>query len=221
MSASPDIIDTPRTVSGLVAERLRAQIVAGELASGTKLRQVEIARRFGVSTTPVREALAALQREGLVRLHPQRGAVVFVPTVEDLREHYEIRAALEALAAACTAERFEERWASPLETWLDEMQTGPKAMRYLELNQRFHTQLYEHSGRPRLVEMIAGLRDASSAYLHIYRAAADFPVARLDTEHRRILAACLARDADEAAAATREHLQNTVEHVATRLEQPT
>jgi DNA-binding GntR family transcriptional regulator len=219
MSASPDIIDTPRTVSGLVAERLRAQIVAGELESGTKLRQVEIARRFGVSTTPVREALAALQREGLVRLHPQRGAVVFVPTVEDLREHYEIRAALEALAAACTAERFEERWAAPLETWLDEMQTGPGAMRYLELNQRFHTQLYEHCGRPRLVEMIAGLRDASSAYLHIYRAAADFPVERLDAEHRRILAACLARDADEAAAATREHLQNTVEHVATRLEQ--
>ena len=220
MSASPDIIATPRTVSGLVAERLRAQIVAGELASGTKLRQVEIARRFGVSTTPVREALAALQREGLVRLHPQRGAVVFVPTVEDLREHYEIRAALEALAASRTAEIFEERWAAPLETWLDEMQTGPPAMRYLELNQRFHTQLYEHCGRPRLVEMIAGLRDASSAYLHIYRAAADFPVERLDSEHRRILGACLARDADEAAAATREHLQNTVEHVATRLEQP-
>jgi DNA-binding GntR family transcriptional regulator len=220
MSASPDIIATPRTVSGLVAERLRAQIVAGELESGSKLRQVEIARRFGVSTTPVREALAALQREGLVRLHPQRGAVVFVPTVEDLREHYEIRAALEALAAARTAERFEERWAAPLETWLDEMQTGPEAMRYLELNQRFHTQLYEHCGRPRLVEMIASLRDASSAYLHIYRAAEDFPVARLDAEHRRILAACLARDADEAAAATREHLQNTVEHVATRLEQP-
>jgi DNA-binding GntR family transcriptional regulator len=218
MSASPDIIATPRTVSGLVAERLRAQIVAGELESGTKLRQVEIARRFGVSTTPVREALAALQREGLVRLHPQRGAVVFVPTVEDLREHYEIRAALEALAAARTAEIFEGQWGAPLETFLDEMRTGPAAMRYLELNQAFHTQLYEHSGRPRLVEMIASLRDASSAYLHIYRAGEDFPVARLDGEHRRILAACLARDPDEAAAATREHLQNTVEHVATRLE---
>jgi DNA-binding GntR family transcriptional regulator len=218
MSASPDIIATPRTVAGLVAERLRAQIVAGELPSGSKLRQVEIARRFGVSTTPVREALAALQREGLVRLHPQRGAVVFVPTVEDLREHYEIRAALEALAAACTAERFQERWAAPLCALLEEMRTGPEAGRYLELNQRFHTELYEHCERERLVEMIASLRDASSAYLHIYRAAADFPVARLDGEHRRILAACVARDADEAAAATREHLQNTVEHVATRLE---
>jgi DNA-binding GntR family transcriptional regulator len=220
MSASPDIIASPRTVAGLVAERLRAQIVAGELASGSKLRQVEIARRFGVSTTPVREALAALQREGLVRLHPQRGAVVFVPTVEDLREHYEIRAALEAVAAARTAERFQESWVAPLEALLDEMSTGPPAARYIELNQQFHTQLYEHCERQRLVEMIAGLRDASSAYLHIYRAAKDFPVARLDGEHRRILAACVARDAEEAAAATREHLQNTVEHVASRLEHP-
>jgi DNA-binding GntR family transcriptional regulator len=218
MSASLDTLDSPRTVAGLVAERLRAQIVAGDLEAGTKLRQVAIAKRFGVSTTPVREALAALQREGLVRLHPQRGAVVFLPTVEDLREHYEIRAALEAVAAARTAERFQEHWAPPLEALLDEMASGPPASRYIELNQAFHTELYEHCERPRLVEMIAALRDASSAYLHIYRAAKDFPVKRLDAEHRRILAACVARDGEEAAAATREHLQNTVEHVASRLE---
>jgi DNA-binding GntR family transcriptional regulator len=218
ISAGTDILDSPRTVAGLVAERLRAEIVAGNLLAGSKLRQVEIARRFGVSTTPVREALAALQREGLVRLHPQRGAVVFLPTVEDLREHYEIRAALEAVAAARTAEHFEQEWAVGLEALLDEMSTGPPADRYIELNQQFHTELYEYSARPRLVEMIAALRDASSAYLHIYRAAADFPVTRLDAEHRRILAACVAHDADGAAAATREHLQNTVEHVASRLE---
>jgi DNA-binding GntR family transcriptional regulator len=217
MPANADTLDSPRTVAGLVAERLRAQIVAGELPAGTKLRQVEIARRFDVSTTPVREALAALQREGLVRLHPQRGAVVFLPSVQDLREHYEIRAALESLAAGRTAERFQEEWVEPLETLLREMRGGPPAARYIELNQRFHTQLYEHSDRPRLVEMIAALRDASSAYLHIYRAADDFPVKRLDAEHHRILQACVAREPLEAAAATREHLENTVEHVATRL----
>lgn len=218
MPASVDTLVSPRTVAGLVAERLRAQIVAGELPAGTKLRQVEIARRFDVSTTPVREALAALQREGLVRLHPQRGAVVFLPSVEDLREHYEIRGALEAVAAARAAERFEAPWAEPLEALLQEMRDGPAASRYIELNQRFHTELYERSERPRLVEMIAGLRDASSAYLHIYRAAEDFPVKRLDAEHRHILAACVAQDPVEAAAATREHLENTVEHVASRLE---
>ena len=211
-------LTAPRTVAGLVAERLRAEIVAGERAAGSRLPQVEIARRFGVSTTPVREALAMLQREGLVRLHPQRGAVVFVPTVADLREHYEIRAALEALAAAYTALAFRPEWAPPLAALLDEMRTAPPADRYLQLNQRFHTELYEHSGRRALVELIAAQRDASSAYLQIYRAAADFPADRLDAEHRAMLDACIARDPDAAAAATRRHLERTVAYVAARLE---
>jgi DNA-binding GntR family transcriptional regulator len=210
-------VAAPRTIAGQVAARLRAEIVAGEREPGSKLRQVEIANRYGVSTTPVREALAMLQREGLVRLHAQRGAVVFLPSVADLREHYEIRGALEALAASRTAAVFEDRWAAPLEAMLDEMREGPPAARYIELNQRFHTSLYDHCGRTRLVEMIAGLRDASSAYLHIYRAGADFPVARLDEEHHEILAACLAREPERAAAASRLHLHNTVEHVASRL----
>src|SRR4051812_40988838 len=210
-------LGAPRTVAGAVAERLRGEIVAGDLASGSRLRQVEIARRYGVSTTPVREALAMLQQEGLVRLHPQRGAVVFLPSVDDLREHYEIRAALEALAAAKTAERFAPEWARPLQELLAAMREGPQAARYIALNQRFHTALYEHCGRPKLVEMIAGLRDASSSYLHIYRAAEDFPVQRLDAEHREILDACLARDPERAAQATRVHLHHTVEHVAARL----
>jgi DNA-binding GntR family transcriptional regulator len=210
-------LTAPRTVAGQVAEHLKADILAGRRAPGDKLRQVEIARALGVSTTPVREALATLQREGLVRLHPQRGAVVFLPSVDDLREHYEIRAALEALAAAKAAERFQTAWAPPLAALLDEMRDGPPAPRYIELNQRFHTALYEHSGRPQLVLMIAALRDASSAYLHIYRAQDDFPVQRLDHEHREILAACLAGDGERAATATRRHLENTVEHVAARL----
>lgn len=210
-------LTAPRTIAGQVADRLRAEIVAGERAPGSKLRQVEIARAYGVSTTPVREALATLQQEGLVRLHPQRGAVVFLPDVDDLREHYEIRAALEALAAAKAAERFEAGWAAPLDALLAEMRDGPPAARYIALNQRFHTELYAHSGCPKLAQMIAGLRDASSSYLHIYRAADDFPVERLDAEHREILAACLARDPDRAARAVRDHLRHTVEHVAARL----
>src|SRR3954470_6765926 len=127
----------PRTIAGQVAERLKAEILAGERPAGTKLRQVELAQNYGVSTTPVREALAALQREGLVQHHPQRGAVVFLPSVEDLRHHYEIRAALESLAAARAAERFQAPWAQPLTAMLDEMRTAPPAPRYLQLNQAF------------------------------------------------------------------------------------
>jgi DNA-binding GntR family transcriptional regulator len=217
-SALDPRLDGPRTISGAVAARLRQEIVAGELQAGTRLRQVEIARRLGVSTTPVREALAALQREGLVQLHPQRGAVVFLPKVEDLREHYEIRIALEELAVAKAAEQFEPEWAEPLEALLEEMRTGPPAERYLELNQRFHSELYARSGRERLVEMIVALRDASSAYLNIFRATRDFPVGHLDAEHHEILQACVARDPQRAAAAVRDHLQRTVDRVAEHLE---
>ena len=210
-------LTAPRTIAGQVAERLKAEILAGERVAGSRLRQVEIAQGFGVSTTPVREALATLQREGLVRLHPQRGAVVFLPSVDDLREHYEIRAALESLAAAKAAEHFEPAWAQPLSLLLDAMSEAPPAPDYIALNQRFHTALYAHADRPQLVTMIAALRDASSAYLHIYRAQEDFPVARLDAEHRTILAACVARDPEGAAQATRTHLENTVDHAASRL----
>jgi DNA-binding GntR family transcriptional regulator len=214
-------LDGPRTISGAVAARLRQEIVAGDLRAGERLRQVEIARRLGVSTTPVREALAALQREGLVQLHPQRGAVVFLPSVADLREHYEIRIALEELAVGKAADRFEPAWAAPLEAILEEMRTGPPAERYLQLNQDFHSTLYAHSGRERLVEMIASLRDASSAYLNIFRATDDFPAARLDDEHHEILVACVDRDPARASRAVRLHLTATVDRVAARLEQGT
>ena len=196
-------LEGPRTISGAVAARLR---------------QVEIARRLGVSTTPVREALAALQREGLVQLHPQRGAVVFLPSVEDLREHYEIRTALEELAVSKAAEQFQPPWAAPLEALLEEMRTGPPADRYLALNQCFHSELYARSGRERLVEMIAALRDASSSYLNIFRATRDFPVEHLDAEHHEILQSCVARDPERATAAIRDHLSRTADRVAEHLQ---
>jgi DNA-binding GntR family transcriptional regulator len=215
-ASRPRTSDEHPTVAAAVAARLRADIVAGRLPSGARLRQVEIAERFGVSTTPVREALASLQTEGLARRHPQRGTVVFVPTVQDLREHYEIRGALEALAAELAAAHFDATWGDPLEAILDDMADGPDTDRYIALNQRFHSELYARAERTRLVEMIASLRDASSAYLHIY-AAHDFPLERLDGEHREILEACRRRDPPRAALAVRTHLQHTVDHVARTL----
>ena len=87
-----------RTASEAVSERLRAEIQRGDLPPGTRLRQGEVAARFGVSTTPVREAFALLQAQGLVRIDPHRGAIVFLPTAKDAQELYEIRIALETLA---------------------------------------------------------------------------------------------------------------------------
>ncbi|MBA2677044.1 MAG: GntR family transcriptional regulator [Ktedonobacteraceae bacterium] len=211
---------TKLTIAEQVAATLRHEITTGRLVAGTKLRQVEIAHRFGVSTTPVREAFGLLQSEGLVQIDTHRGVTVFLPTIQDLIEHYEIRIALEMLAAEKAAERFQPQDAPPLADLLDEMYATSNAVLYVERNQQFHLHLYTLSGRSRLLTMIEELRNASNAYNHLY-AAADFPrdVERLNTEHREILAACQANDPVRAAHAVRHHLQQTVAHVMKVLEQ--
>jgi DNA-binding GntR family transcriptional regulator len=207
------------TIPEQIAAALRHEIITGQLAAGARLRQVEIAQRFGVSTTPVREAFGLLQSDGLVRMDTHRGVTVFLPTVQDLIEHYEIRRTLEMLAAEKAAERFQAQDAPPLAAILDEMRETNDPVRYVERNQAFHMSLYRLSGRARLVAMIEELRNASLAYNHLY-AAADVPrdAERLDEEHREILAACQARDAARAAAAVRNHISQTILHIMQALE---
>jgi DNA-binding GntR family transcriptional regulator len=211
---------TKVTIPEQIAAALRQDIVTGRLAAGMRLRQVEIAQRFGVSTTPVREAFALLQSDGLVRIDTHRGVTVFLPSVQDLIEHYEIRRALEMLAVEKAAERFQPRDAPPLVAILDEMRATKDPVRYVERNQAFHLALYRLSGRSRLVAMIEDLRNASLAYNHLY-AAADVPhdAERLDAEHREILAACRAGDPARAASAVRDHISQTILHVMHVLEQ--
>ncbi len=211
---------TKLTIAEQIAAALRTEIVTGQLPPGTRLLQIETAQRFEVSTTPVREAFGFLQRDGLVQIDTHRGVTVFLPTVKDLIEHYEIRMALEMLAAEKTARCFRAEDAPPLAALLDEMRATTDAVFYVQCNQQFHLRLYTLSGRSRLVRMIEDLRTASLAYNHLY-AAADVPrdAQRLDDEHREILTACQAKDPVRAAGAVRHHIQQTIVHVAKLLEQ--
>jgi DNA-binding GntR family transcriptional regulator len=201
------------TGSGRVAGALRAEIATGVLAPGARVRQRDVAQRFGVSTTPVREALATLEREGLVRVEPHRGATVFSPSEGELRDHYEIRIALEVLAVRRAATLCTSADAARLQALLDRMRETRDSAVYVELNQRFHSELYELGGNLQLSTLIATLRDRDGAYLYLY-AARQVPSERLDREHQRILDACLRGDADAAEAALRAHLGTTVEHVS-------
>lgn len=211
---------TKLTIAEQIAAALRTEIVMGQLPPGTRVLQIETAQRFGVSTTPVREAFGLLQRDGLVQIDTHRGVTVFLPTIKDLLEHYEIRMALEMLAAEKTARCFQAGDAPPLVALLDAMRDTSDAVFYVQCNQQFHVSLYTLSGRSRLVSMIEDLRNASLAYNHLY-AAADVPRAaqRLDDEHREILAACQANDPVRAAGAVRHHIQQTIVHVTKLLEQ--
>jgi DNA-binding GntR family transcriptional regulator len=86
-------------------ERIRAQILSGELAPGTSLSEAELATALHVSRSPVREAIQILERDGLVEVYPKRGTLVARPTAREARESFELRAAVEGMAARLAAER--------------------------------------------------------------------------------------------------------------------
>jgi DNA-binding GntR family transcriptional regulator len=206
------------TTAQIVAGKLRDEIQEGVLGPGTRLRQNEIAARFGVSTTPVREAFAQLAVEGLVRIDPHRGAVVFHPTLEDLVEYYEIREALETLAVSNAAEAMTPALAKELTDHIDRMRRTKNPRRWLQLNDEFHLKLYACAGRPRLSALIANLRDASNPYIYMFVADTK-PIDEANDEHEAIVAACVAGDHEAAERAIRDHLRHTAQALAEQLPQ--
>jgi len=218
MAASSNVIGRSTTAK-ILATRLRDEIQEGVLAPGTRLRQNELAERFGVSTTPVREAFAQLQAEGLVRIDPHRGAVVFHPTAEDLFEYYEIREALETLAVDRAARKITPAAGKELGELIARMRRTRSPRRWLQMNDEFHLKLYEAARRPRLSSLIATLRDASNPYIYMFVANRK-PTDEADAEHEQILAACLAGDSDAAQAAIRAHLRHTSGELAKQLSRP-
>lgn len=213
--AKPAASLMPATRTGAVAAELRRQIQSGELEPGARLRQVETAEQMGVSTTPVREAFAALAREGLVRQDPHRGTVVFLPSLDELNENYEIRLALEPLATKFAAERLSEEELDELDAMVEEMQ-GADAAQQLALNRALHERIYAASGRPRLATLIANLRDSGAAYLNLVRVDAVY-TAQSHDEHEAIVAALRKRNGKKAAALMATHLKASADVIAEEL----
>lgn len=205
-----------QTATEAVAARLRDAILRNELAPGTRLRQNDVARRFGVSTTPVREAFAQLQAEGLVRIDPHRGAVVFHPTTEDVAECYLIREELESLAVVYAVPNLSPDVVAELDGVIARMRKVRRHDEWVEMNDRFHLTLYEASALPRLCSMIRNLRDASAAYIYMFVARRP-PAARTDDEHQEILDACREGDPERAERAVRTHLRHAVEDLLQNL----
>jgi DNA-binding GntR family transcriptional regulator len=169
----------------------------------------------------VREAFAALEREGLLVGSPHRGVVVFKPTVEDLKETYEIRIPLEALATEKAVENMTDADLAEIKRLLDRMaEAADDRKRYSKLNLEFHSAIYRVARRPKLEKLIMELRESSAAYLRLY--AAQSPNGRqTQQEHVAIYEALAARAPRRAAQAMIRHLQHTVDFVSRSLERET
>ncbi len=205
------------TVAARVAEQLRAEIRQGALAPGKPLRQNDIAARLGVSSTPVREAFQILERLGLVEREGRRGVRVFRPSMQDLLDAYEVRGALESMAASLTARRLSDPALATLTETMDQMHRAEVSQQaFLQLNAQFHAQIAHCSGNERLARLVISEQATTAAFvafLGVDPASAD----EAHGEHAAILAALAARDADRAAAAMADHLLARGDALRTRL----
>ena len=195
------------------AEELRLQladeIIRGALAPGAALDETDIARRFNVSRTPVREALRQLATSGLIDARAHRGAVVARPTLERLTEMFEAMAELEALCAGLAAERMPAAERARLEAVHEELRVLSHAgnpERFHEVNERFHNAIYAGSQNGYIAEMTLATR----VRVQPFRRAQFRNLGRLaksHAEHDRVVVAIMRGDKTGAAAAMRAHIE--------------
>ena len=217
-----------------LAGAIQTRVLSGDVPVGTRLRQEALADEFGVSRTPVREALRKLQATGLVELHPNRGAVVRGPSAREIREAYEVRAELEGLAAELAAGRISDRdllrlreaqalFRKSVETliarrarrrapWKDESV-------WVRANDLFHQAILDAAGNERLSDTIADLHRSFPRDLTWTALSQSSRLLEENVEqHEAVLEAIEQRDSEEARRRMIEHIRTAGELVTLQFE---
>lgn len=199
--------DSRRRAEGL-RQRLEREIFSGALIPGERLDESGLARRFGVSRTPVREALLQLASAGLIEMRPRQGAVVAIITVQQLLQMFEVMAEMEALCARYAARRMGPAERQALErahkACID-LARRRDPERYYEANRLFHEVVYAGTRNAYLEETTRALRNRLSGYRR-FQLNQPGRVANSLAEHAAVVAAILAGDAEQAATAMRAHV---------------
>ncbi|MCW5259602.1 GntR family transcriptional regulator [Verminephrobacter eiseniae] len=201
----------PRALYEEVAEQLRQRIFRRELQPGHWIDELKIAEEFGISRTPLREALKVLATEGLVTMKLRRGAYVTEVSERDLRDVYHLLGLLESDAAAVVASTATAAQLQALQDLHADLEAAAgERERFFALNERFHMRLLELADNRWRSQMVADLRKV----MKLNRHHSLFKQGRIDDslhEHRAILAALLARDARATEQAMRAHFAQGLE----------
>jgi len=195
-----------RTKREIAVGLLRAAIIRGELAPGTRLVLENLSQQYELSLTPIREALPVLEAEGLIVQLPHRGAVVATMDRVEIMELYAIRGAIEALATREAVPNLTEADLAEMAALVQQMETFEDGWEaFLELDKRFHLVLYRAAGSRRWLETIETLWRRSTRYM-LASTAVSGAVDAIRDDHRVLLQACRERDADRAQATLLAHL---------------
>lgn len=198
----------PRALYEQVAERLRQQIFARELQPGSWIDEQRLAQEFGISRTPMREALKVLATEGLVTMKVRRGAYVTEMSEQDVAEVYHLLALLESDAAAELAGHATDAQLQALQQTHARLEAAMHdRTRFFAINEAFHMQLLELAGNHWRAQIVTDLRKVMKLNRHLSL----FKQGRLAEsleEHRRLMHALLARDAQATHALVLDHFRN-------------
>jgi DNA-binding GntR family transcriptional regulator len=207
-----------QSLSDAVVDRLRTAIWSGVYAPGDRLVERRLAREFGISHIPLREALARLTEEGLVERLPRRGARVASLTPRMLEEVSSLRVVLEQFVVRRLKDRFTPEAHAELQVIVDWMVVAAEQhdlVRVHELDQQFHQRLWELTDHALLVELAAQMRSRTS---HFYRAAAASlgpdEVRRHADSHQQLLDVIASGDRRAAERAMQQHVEQAAQRIA-------
>jgi DNA-binding GntR family transcriptional regulator len=207
-----------------ILPHLRKDIVENRWKSGERMSEPQLCREFGVSRTPLRQALKMLEAEGLIRLIPHVGAVVTDPDAAEIGETMEILIGLEQLAATRVAQSQRPEVLNDIEKIYREMHRAAdeaNAPRYYALNDDFHLSIVRGTGNQSLVDLHEKVMRHVHRERHRANAVEPFTVESADS-HDEIVRAILDHRAEDAGLAMREHLENVSQiMLARRLAQNT
>lgn len=195
------------TLADVVFAELTRRISAGELAGGLRLRQEEIAAEFGASHVPVREAFRRLEAEGLVESQPRRGVRVASVDRASLFEAIEMRAVLESLALRHAAELYPAGRLAALAEADHTCSQARTTEDWEAANHQFHTLLIAGCPMPRLIQTIERLQLSAARMARLLGSSRPLALPREDRDHRAILAALQARDAEMGAHILARHIR--------------
>ena len=205
-----------------VAERLRQQIFAHELTPGDWVDEQKLAEQYGISRTPLREALKVLAAEGLVELKPRRGCYVTQISRQDLDDIFPLIALLEGRCAAEAVKRAKAADLTAFRVIHEKLEAAAREARvdaFFEANQEFHRMIQELSGNRWLLSVIQDLRKVLKMS-RLYSLSLEGRLQQSLGEHRAILACILAGDATGAERQMYEHLLSGREALTRMQEQP-
>jgi DNA-binding GntR family transcriptional regulator len=198
-----------RTLWQRVHEYLREAILTGRLPAGSELQEVALSRELGVSRGPIREALGRLAAEGLVTIRPRRGAIVRALSEEEFLWAYQVREALEVMAVRLAVPRLTEDDLAALQQLIDEMAAHADAgdvAAFFDANSVFHHTFFDVARNPMLADIYRQLCGQIDRYrLRSLELRGD--LRRSIAEHKALLRAAKARDADKASHLIAEHIR--------------